>query len=152
MKNSEMSSNICAKSVIASEAKQSNSTLRSSSCAKSQDPVLDLPSHLQKYAKNILGRPYDTEHFYTGISDLSYAGYSKENWSESESILKKIMPLYGSTYNIPFEELSEIAMPVINIGPWGKDFHKLTERVLKKDVQTETPRLILEALRHLEII
>jgi arginine utilization protein RocB len=65
---------------------------------------------------------------------------------------KKIMPLYGATYNIPFEELSEIEMPVINIGPWGKDFHKLTERVLKKDTLTETPKLILEALRYLEIL
>ena len=30
-------------------------------------------------------------------------------------------------------------MAGINIGPWGKDFHKLTERVYKEDLYERTP-------------
>ena len=44
------------------------------------------------------------------------------------------MPLFGEYYDIPFEAIKEISMAGINIGPWGKDFHKLTERVYKEDL------------------
>ena len=37
-------------------------------------------------------------------------------------------------------------MPCINIGPWGKDFHKLTERVLKQDLYERTPAIIQHAI------
>jgi len=56
------------------------------------------------------------------------------------------MPFYGQLYNIPFEDIVKIAMPCINIGPWGKDFHKVSERVLIEDVLNRTPHLIQSAL------
>ena len=41
----------------------------------------------------------------------------------------KKMCIRDRYYDIPFEEIKEISMAGINIGPWGKDFHKMTERV-----------------------
>jgi len=52
------------------------------------------------------------------------------------------MPLFGRLYDIPLEEMEEISMPCINIGPWGKDYHKLTERVLKEDLYRRTPAML----------
>ena len=56
------------------------------------------------------------------------------------------MPLFGRLYDIPAAAIERISMPCINIGPWGKDFHKLTERVLKQDLYERTPRIIQYAL------
>ena len=42
--------------------------------------------------------------------------------------------------------MEEIAMPCMNIGPWGKDFHKITERVCKEDLYERTPRIINKAV------
>ena len=37
-------------------------------------------------------------------------------------------------------------MPCMNIGPWGKDFHKLTERVSREDLYIRTPSIINKAV------
>ena len=69
--------------------------------------------------------------------------------SDSQEIirsLKRSMPLFGRLYDIPAAAIERISMPCINIGPWGKDFHKLTERVLKQDLYERTPRIIQYAL------
>ena len=34
----------------------------------------------------------------------------------------------------------------MNIGPWGKDFHKMTERVYKEDLYERTPMLLNRAV------
>ena len=59
------------------------------------------------------------------------------------------MPLWGETYQIPFDEIMKIKMPCINIGPWGKDFHKLTERVLMEDLYERTPKILDYVIKHI---
>ena len=82
--------------------------------------------------------------FYNGISDLSYT--SLHSSAEIVNTLKETMPFFGNLYHLPVETIEEISMPCINIGPWGKDFHKLTERVLKQDLYERTPRIIQYAI------
>lgn len=108
-------------------------------------PSLELLAHLQIFSDAEFGQQYDREAFYTGISDLSYSSFQGDS---SESILEANMPLYGRAYSIPFEAIRNNACPCINIGPWGKDFHKISERVHLKDLTETTPRLLLEALSH----
>lgn len=57
------------------------------------------------------------------------------------------MPLFGAYYDIPFEQIKAVSMAGINIGPWGKDFHKLTERVYKEDLYERTPRILDYAVK-----
>ncbi|QHI71394.1 hypothetical protein [Aminipila terrae] len=45
-------------------------------------------------------------------------------------------------YYIPLDTIREQSMPVLNVGPWGKDLHKYTERVYKKDLFERLPQLI----------
>lgn len=95
---------------------------------------------IKNYALEQFGQRYDREYFYTGISDLSYT--SMKEPSRVREALESSMPLFGKFYNLPLEEIKEISMPCINIGPWGKDFHKLTERVLLEDLVERTPKII----------
>ena len=105
---------------------------------RSLDVDLDCFTHEQ------FGQHYVSEEFYTGISDLSYTSLS--NSEESSSALSKSMPFYGTLYDISISDIEAISMPCINIGPWGKDFHKLTERALKQDLYERTPAIIRHAI------
>lgn len=109
--------------------------------------IRDLIPAVQEFCGNVLNRPCALKKFYTGISDLSYSFL--EPMQDPGAAVADNMPLWGNIYQIPFEKISEIRMPCINIGPWGKDFHKLTERVLIKDLYDRTPRLIRFVIEYL---
>lgn len=65
--------------------------------------------------------------FYPYISDLSYLALP---YSDSElEILKDNMPALGRSYNVPLETMRDLNCPVINLGAYGFDAHKWTERV-----------------------
>jgi arginine utilization protein RocB len=106
-----------------------------------------LAGHLVRFAAEALGQRYAVEPFYTGISDLSYS--SIQDGPELEETLVPNMPLHGPAYTIPFPAIRANAMPCINVGPWGKDFHQLTERVLRDDLLEAVPRLVQEAIRYM---
>ena len=99
---------------------------------------------LNEFTMKEFGQRYTREYFYTGICDLSFSGIRKS--SEVLDTITEYMPLFGKYYDIPFDSLEKISMPCINIGPWGKDFHKLTERVYKEDLYERTPRILNEAI------
>ncbi len=99
---------------------------------------------LNEYTKSVYGQEYDKEYFYTGICDLSYINIDDPD-AQRKSISES-MPLFGWYYDIPFEEIQKISMAGINIGPWGKDFHKLTERVFLEDLYDRTPHILDHAI------
>jgi len=37
-------------------------------------------------------------------------------------------------------------MPVVNIGPWGKDLHKIGERVYRPDLEKKTYAILKQAV------
>ena len=108
------------------------------------DKIISLAGALSAYSEKYLGGVCDRESYYTGISDLSYFAF--RNSGEIADELQKNMPLYGNAYSIPLSEMEALSMPCMNIGPWGKDFHKLTERVYKPDVFKHTPGLLAKAI------
>ncbi|WP_316044305.1 M20/M25/M40 family metallo-hydrolase [Saccharococcus sp. Marseille-Q5394] len=79
-------------------------------------------------------------HYFNGISDLSYVNYDKADsgWQS----YKENTPVWGKTYSIPFKEMQQLQAPVLNIGPYGKDAHKLTERLHKKSAFHYTSRTL----------
>lgn len=109
-----------------------------------ENKIQGLSEKLDGYVWEEYGQHYSKEYFYTGISDLSYT--SIREGDKTLKALEKYMPLFGTFYHIPVESIEEISMPCINIGPWGKDFHKVTERVFKEDLYIRTPRIINKAV------
>jgi len=103
-----------------------------------------LADSLNDYIGQQFGQTYIREYFYTGICDLSYTSIGDSG--KTLDALKNSMPLLGDFYDIPVEAIEKISMPCMNIGPWGKDFHKLTERVYKEDLYVRTPRIINKAV------
>ena len=77
-------------------------------------------------AKATFDYPIVTRRFYPYISDLSYCGIAA---AEHMDKLTENMPAWQLTYHLPVPAIQSISMPVVNIGPYGKDAHKLSERV-----------------------
>ena len=65
--------------------------------------------------------------FFTGLSDLSFIGplTSGDNLSQ----LTQNMPIQNKGFTFPDELIQKLSMPIINIGPLGRDPHQWTERV-----------------------
>lgn len=87
---------------------------------------------------------YRLQKYFMGISDLSYT--SLKNSADVIPYIKNNMPLWNHLYSINFEGLKNLNIPVMNIGPWGKDLHKLTERVNLNDLKNHTPKLIMDII------
>lgn len=110
----------------------SNSTL--SNYKKLDELILSLNEH----SKSRHNLEVTTQNYFTGICDLSYAMY---NFEDVEYVEKNVI-LWNDYYEIPLNLIRELSMPVLNIGPWGKDLHQYSERVKKNDVLKVVPDLI----------
>jgi arginine utilization protein RocB len=107
--------------------------------------IVSLYNLLNSVAHKNWGQSYSLVPYIIGVSDMSFSSLNAAQ--EVEQVVSTNMPLYGDFFNVPFAELRDISMPCINIGPWGKDVHKMAERVLKEDLFERTPVLLLTAIR-----
>jgi arginine utilization protein RocB len=100
------------------------------------DAVIDAAR--EKYGDNYV------RHCATGMSDFSY--FMHNPGDADRDYIKGNMLLWGDAYSIPFEELEEVSMPILNIGPWGKGMHTYGERVFLDDLCRRTPYLLALAI------
>jgi len=84
--------------------------------------------------------------FYPYISDLSFASAPED---DRVLALENNMPAYGSRYILPIHEMQKLALPVVNIGPYGKDAHQFTERIEKDYSFKVVPNLVYDTIIHL---
>lgn len=105
----------------------------------------ELVQKISLFAQKEFNECYREQYYFMGISDMSYV--TSESSAEEVQCLSENMPQWETLYSIPFETMREIAMPAVNIGPWGKDLHQITERVYKKDVYEQTQKLIEYAIK-----
>ncbi|MDR1516204.1 MAG: M20/M25/M40 family metallo-hydrolase [Synergistaceae bacterium] len=83
-------------------------------------------------------------HCATGMSDFSY--FLRNPIDADTDYIKDNMLLWGDIYSIPFAEMEEISMPILNIGPWGKGIHTFAERVFTDDLYRRAPHLLALAI------
>ena len=102
---------------------------------------------LKLYAKENFNEEYTVQNYFTGISDLSYAMFVSDQ--EDIDYISNNMLMWNDIYYIPLEIIKELSMPVINVGPFGRDLHKYTERVLKEDLFYKTPQLVDLVVRNI---
>lgn len=100
-----------------------------------------------EFAKVEWNEEINVKSYFTGISDLSYAMFEVDE--ENIRYIEENMLMWGDIYYIPLDIIRELSIPVLNIGPWGKDIHKYTERVYIKDLYYRTPILIDKLIREL---
>lgn len=84
--------------------------------------------------------------FYPYISDLSFVTAPK---SEKIAALQSNMPAYGPKYSLPLADMQALSLPVVNIGPFGKDAHQFTERIEKAFSIGIAPFLVYDTILEL---
>lgn len=77
--------------------------------------------------------------FYPYISDSSFMSISDD--VASIEVLGKNMPSWKTKYFYDVDEVLSINVPVVNIGSFGKDGHKFTERVHMKYTFENVPNM-----------
>ncbi|QAA22765.1 M20/M25/M40 family metallo-hydrolase [Sporolactobacillus terrae] len=82
---------------------------------------------IQDHAQNVYRTKLIEQHYFSGISDLSYIGVPANRSSMDQ--LRGNMPLWNHGYSIPFTEIEALSVPVLNLGPVGRDPHQWTERL-----------------------
>lgn len=85
--------------------------------------------------------------FFPYISDLSYGSAPKDH--NVILALKNNMPGFGTKYKLPLEDMQKLNLPVLDIGSFGKDAHKFTERIEKEYSFTVAPQLVYKTITNL---
>lgn len=110
----------------------------------------ELVENCTSFIKNVACKKFNLDvkriHYFNGICDLSYLNYSgmAEGWNAFE----ENTPVWGDGYTLPFQEMQRLNAPVLNVGPFGHDAHKRTERLNIKNAFEEFP-VIMEDLIHM---
>jgi arginine utilization protein RocB len=85
--------------------------------------------------------------FFPYISDLSYAAAPKD--PKIIAALKNNMPGFGVKYDLPLEDMQKLDLPVLDIGAFGKDAHRFTERIEKRYSFEVAPILVYKTIMNL---
>ncbi|MFZ7943345.1 M20/M25/M40 family metallo-hydrolase [Neobacillus sp. 19] len=101
--------------------------------------------YVKKQGLQQFGLDVGQVHYFNGISDLSYVNY--QDLEEGWTAFKANTPVWGRSYSIPFDAMAKLQAPVLNVGPFGKDAHKRTERLHIKNAFEEVPALVEGMIR-----
>lgn len=113
---------------------------------KNEKEVLLLEAIEVASKKQRMKYPIINRKFYPYISDLSFASAPSDR---RITALENNMPAFGSRYNIPISDMQKLNLPVVNIGPYGKDAHQFTERIEKHYSFKVAPTLVYDTLMKL---
>jgi arginine utilization protein RocB len=96
-------------------------------CSRKNEMIQQVVSDIVAYAKEEHEIELQKQYYFGGISDLSYVG--TEYGAEKVESYVANMPLWEQGYSLPLSALENFRVPVLNLGPFGKDAHKWTERL-----------------------
>jgi len=106
--------------------------------------LLETIEEVANYALTEMNEEVIIKQFFNGLSDVSYCRVS--NPEKVLQALEGNMPVFNQGYYIPIQEIAQLNIPTINIGPYGKDAHKWTERLELNYSAKVTPQLIHRAI------
>ncbi|UOQ42633.1 M20/M25/M40 family metallo-hydrolase [Halobacillus salinarum] len=98
------------------------------------------------YAKEEYGVEVQEVEYFTGLSDLSFIGPVSSK-SPIENLIEQ-MPIQGKGFLLPTDVMESITMPIINIGPLGKDAHQWTERLELSYSFEMLPKILAKTITH----
>ena len=104
--------------------------------------LINLANSIVKKGKSEYQEEIKIQKYFQGLSDLSY--FALQDADLVMKFLKTNMPSLGYRYDIPLDDIRELDLPVINLGPHGRDPHKYTERILVDYSYETVPKLIRE--------
>ncbi|WP_373892708.1 M20/M25/M40 family metallo-hydrolase [Virgibacillus natechei] len=112
------------------------------------DPLIsNVMDYVTKYTKRNHDIDLTVSEFFTGLSDLSFVGPASS--SSKLQQLTTNMPLQHNGFVFPEDIMEQLTMPILNIGPYGKDPHQWTERLELMYSFDYLPAIITEAIHQL---
>ncbi|QOR66974.1 M20/M25/M40 family metallo-hydrolase [Cytobacillus suaedae] len=91
--------------------------------------------------------PIAIRNFFPYISDMSFVALSDDE--EGIQAVSNNNPGWGTKHYVNYQDIREINVPVINIGPYGIDAHKKYERMEKTFSLEIVPNLTNEVIKKL---
>lgn len=91
--------------------------------------------------------PIVVRSFFPYISDMSFVALSDDD--EALDSASRNNPSWGTKFFVDYQEIRELNVPVINIGPYGLDAHKRYERMEIDYSVKIVPNLTYEVIRNL---
>ena len=85
------------------------------------------PNIEREFGQSIGFRP-----FFEGISDMSFLApleSASNEGADDASTLSQNMPGWGMRWNVDYAGAKLLNVPVVNVGPWGREYHQRLERV-----------------------
>ncbi|ARF14930.1 M20/M25/M40 family metallo-hydrolase [Sporosarcina ureae] len=96
----------------------------------------DYDTHIQSVISSVLkevgdttGESFELKKFFPYLADGSFLSLHEKK--DELDPLTQNLPEWGNVYEIPFDTIKKLNIPSINMGVYGKDGHKWTERVYK---------------------
>lgn len=108
--------------------------------------ILSLNAAVQKVQPNY-SHPIVTRNFFPYISDMSFVALSDDE--SGINAVSSNTPCWGSKLFVNYQDIRDINVPVINIGPYGFDAHKQYERVELSYSLEIVPNLTNEVIQNL---
>ncbi|MGM9988021.1 MAG: M20/M25/M40 family metallo-hydrolase [Bacillaceae bacterium] len=112
--------------------------------AKEQDEVFNLVRAIQEQALKAYDINLQHIPIFEGICDLSQFGLSLAE-KDIKTFTTNLIG-WKTVYNYPFEITKNLKIPVLNIGPIGKDAHKKTERLYLPYAMDVLPFLLKDTI------
>ncbi len=78
--------------------------------------------------------------FFPGVSDMSFLSLAPD--PEGLAVVTANTPAWGTRLNFDYGAAAQGGLPVVNAGPWGRDYHQRTERVHTPYAFGTLPRLL----------
>ncbi|MDM5335639.1 M20/M25/M40 family metallo-hydrolase [Ureibacillus composti] len=91
--------------------------------------------------------PIVTRNFFPYISDMSFMALSDDE--DGINAVSKNNPGWGTKHYVEFQDIRDINVPVINIGPYGLDAHKKLERMEMKYSLEIVPNITNQVIQNL---
>ena len=73
------------------------------------------------------GEQIYTRGYFEGVSDMSFLGCS--DTPDNAALVMDNTPVWGSGLFFDYAQAARRRIPIVNIGPWGRDYHQRAERV-----------------------
>ncbi|WP_100397995.1 M20/M25/M40 family metallo-hydrolase [Bacillus sp. FJAT-44742] len=90
--------------------------------------------------ENKSGERFLVKKFFPFLSDSSFLSFPGN--TEDVNHLRSNFPAMDEIFPLPIDHIRSLNIPAINIGTYGKDAHKRTERVYKPYTFEQLPRII----------
>jgi arginine utilization protein RocB len=106
--------------------------------------IIETVDQVIEMAKEKYQIPISIGEIYEGISDLSEFAF--KGTKADIDILSGNFPAWGTDFDYPFEQSNYLDIPIVNLGPIGKDAHKKTERLYLPYALEMLPQLLKEMI------